>query len=158
MTPLLVAFGVGAGETAVVEGTVGVFHSATCFADGWIVAEFFDVLFVHGGPFHHEGDLEWEGIDDDEFGRSFWSDMHDGLVVLIVVEQERENGVFVDGWPVLVVWAEGAEFGPGVDGGEFVGPEGEVDDLGLESGEVMGVAVEVSFLLEGGVEDGVAYL
>ena len=158
MMSLLVVLGVDAGETVVVEGTMGVFHSVTCFADGWIVAEFFDVLLVHGGPFHHEGDLEGEGIDDDEFGRPFWSDMHGGLVVLIVVEQERENGVFVDGWPVLVVWAEGAEFGPGVDGGEFVGPEGEVGDLGLESGEVMDVAVEISFLLECGVEDGVAYL
>ena len=41
---------------------------------------------------------------------------------------------------------------------EFVGPEGEVDDFGLKSGEVIDVAVEISFLLEGGVEDGVAYL
>ena len=59
---------------------------------------------------------------------------------------------------MLVVRAEGAEFGPGVDGGEFVGPEGGVDDLGLKSGEVMDVAVEISFLLEGAVEGGVAYL
>ena len=158
MMSLLVVLGVDAGETVVVKGTMDAFHSVTCFADGWIVAELFDVLLVHGGPFHHQGDLEWEGVDDDEFGRSFGSDMHGGLVVLIVVEQERENGVFVDGWPVLVVWAEGAEFGPGVDGGEFVGPEGEVDDLGLKSGEVVDVAVEVSFLLEGVVEGGVAYL
>ena len=150
--------GVDAGETVVVEGTMGGFHSVVCFADGWIVAKLFDVLLVHGGPFHHQGDLEWEGVDDDKFGRSFGSDVHDGLVVLIVEEQERENGMFVDGWPVLVVWAEGAEFCPGVDGGEFVGPEGEIDDFGLKSGEVMDVAVEISFLLEGGVEDGVAYL
>ena len=155
---LLVVLGVGAGETVVVEGTMDGVHSVTCFADRWVVAEFFDVLLVHGGPFHHQGDLEWEGVGDDEFGRSFGSDVHDGLVVLIVEEQERENGMFVDGWPVLVVWAEGAEFGPGVDGGEFVGPEGEVGDFGLKSGEVMDVAVEISFLLEGGVEDGVAYL
>ena len=158
MRSSLVFSGIDAGETAVVEGTMDGFHSVTCFADGWIVAEFFDVLLVHGGPFHHQGDLEREGIDDDEFGRSFGSDVHYGLVVLIVEEQERENGVFEDGWPVLVVWAEGAELGPGVDGGEFVGPEGEVDDFGLKSGEVMDVAVEISFLLEGGVEDGVAYL
>ena len=158
MMSLLVFLGVDAGETVVVEGTMDGFHSVTCFADGWIVAELFDVPLVHGGPFHHQGDLEWKGVDDDEFGRSFGSDVHDGLVVLIVEEQERENGMFVDGWPVLVVWAEGAEFGPGVDGGEFVGPEGEVDDFGLKSGEVMDVAVEISFLLEGGVEDGVAYL
>ena len=158
MKSLLVVLSVGAGETVVVEGTMDGFHRVTCFADGWVVAELFDVLLVHGGPFHHQGDLEWEGIDDDEFGRSFGSDVHDGLVVLIVEEQEGENGVFVDGWPVLIVWAEGAEFGPCVDGGEFVGPEGEVDDFGLKSGEVMDVAVEISFLLEGGVEDGVAYL
>ena len=53
MMSLLVVLGVDAGETVVVEGTMDGFHSVTCFADGWIVAELFDVLLVHGGPFHH---------------------------------------------------------------------------------------------------------
>ena len=88
MISLLVFLGVDAGETVVVEGTVDGIHSVTGFADGWIVALLFDVLLVHGGPFHHQGDLEWEGIDGDEFGRSFGSDVHGGLVVLIVVEEE----------------------------------------------------------------------
>ena len=157
--PLLVFLGVDAGETVVVEGTMDGFHSVICFADGWIVAKLFDVLLVHGGPFHHQGDLKWEWVGGDEFGGFFGSDVHDGLVVLIVVEQERENGVFVDGWPLLLVGAEGAKFGiVGVGGGEFVGPEGEVGDLGLKSREVVDVAVEIPFLLQGAVEDGVAYL
>ena len=88
MLSLLIVLGVDAGETVVVEGTMDGIHSVACFADGWIVAELFDVLLVHGGPFPHQGDLEWEGVDDDEFGRSFGSDVHAGLVVLIVVEEE----------------------------------------------------------------------
>ena len=78
----------------------------------------------------------------------------------MVVEVEKgENGMFVNGWPLLMVRAKGTKVGiVGVGGIEFVGPEGEVDDFGLDGREVMDVAVEVPSFLEGAVEGGVAYL
>ena len=85
--------------------------------------------------------------------------MHGGLVVLVVEVEKGENGMFVNGWSLLMVRTKGTKIGiVGVDGIEFVGPKGEVDDFGLDGREVMDVAVEVSSFLEGAVEDGVAYL